>query len=71
LDWTTHDDSTSSAYIQCVLEDSDLFPQFPVYYYVSIRVKNGAGDWSDIKSSSPIKVVPEDVAGNLLLTFMI
>ena len=51
-------------YIPCALTDTDqgLNPPSPVYY-VSLKVKNGAGNLSAPTVSTPVIVVPEDVTG--------
>ena len=44
------------------LTDTDQSTMKPVYY-VTLQVKNGAGELSEETYSTPIVVVPEDVAG--------
>ena len=64
LDWLTADGNIRDYYIPCLLSDTNLDsdPKSPVYY-VSLKVKNGAGDFSSPQVSTPVVVVPEDVTG--------
>jgi hypothetical protein len=49
------------------LNDTDTDNSNKPVYYVSLKAKNGAGLWSNVKNSSPIIVVPEDVTGSFSL----
>ena len=68
LDWLIVDDNIRDYYIPCTLSDTDINsePRVPVYY-VSLKVKNGAGDYSPPQVSTPVIVVPEDVTGRCFI----
>ena len=61
-DWQVIDVFTNDAYLPCTLTNTNLTSYTPVYY-VSLSVRNGAGLWSSVMSSTPIVVVAEDVTG--------
>jgi hypothetical protein len=53
------------------LNDTDTDNSNKPVYYVSLKAKNGAGLWSNVKNSSPIIVVSEDVTGSFSLNIFI
>lgn len=63
LAWTLKEVFMTNAYLPCTLSETDVRSYQPVYY-VTIKVGNGAGLWSDSQTSTPIIVVPEDITGN-------
>ena len=72
LDWLIVNDNIRDYYIPCTLSDTDINsePRVPVYY-VSLKVKNGAGDYSPPQVSTPVIVVPEDVTGGNLISHVL
>ena len=72
LDWLIVNDNIRDYYIPCTLSDTDINsePRVPVYY-VSLKVKNGAGDYSPPQVSTPVIVVPEDVTGGYFISLVL
>ncbi|KAK3612515.1 hypothetical protein CHS0354_024486 [Potamilus streckersoni] len=63
LDWTYLEGDLRDYYIENLnLQTTNETEKFPVYY-VSIKTKNGAEQYSTVVTSHPIIVLPEDVAG--------
>lgn len=63
IDWTEGIASSTSAYLECSLTDTDVDGTGAPVYYVSLRVQNAASLWSNAMTSTPVVVVPEDLVG--------